>query len=101
MGLCCCFVSLFICASSEKSKKQIFYSWAFVDADSARNDNGGSTGPLPEVIKSDNDDLHSSAMGVTLHLSRIDRSPSKKVPRDETRSRELQLTVGVPGSSLA
>lgn len=95
------FVSLFICASSEKSKKQIFYSWAFVDADSARNGNGGSTGPLPEVIKSDNDELHSSAMGVTLHLSRIDRSPSKKVPRDETRSRELQLTVGVPGSSLA
>lgn len=75
-------VSLFICSSSEKPKKQIFYSWGFVDADSAKNGNSGITGPLPEVIKSDNDELHSSAMRVTLHLSSIDRSPSKKVSRD-------------------
>ena len=75
-------VSLFICSSSEKPKKQIFYSWVFVDADSAKNGNSGITGPLPEVIKSDNDELHFSAMRVTLHLSSIDRSPSKKVSRD-------------------
>lgn len=75
------FVCLFVC-SSEKSKKQIFYSWSFVDVVSVKNGNGGITGPLPEVIKSDNDELHSSAMGVALHLSSIYRNPSKKVPRD-------------------
>lgn len=95
------FVSLGMCSSSETLKKQIFHSWAFVDAVSAKNGNGGIIGPLPEVIKSDNGELHSSAMGVTLHLSSICRSPSKKVPRDSTRSREFHLTVGVLGSSLA